>query len=199
MENPKTLQVIESPNNSKPSQSRNDRLGWLIEQLAMAALAKGQMYSPERLRINAEDLVDIPQDRLQEAFRRARQELDFVPGVAEIRRLALADQGVLIDAEMRKAWEIVDRFAGKWCRWNCERDCAYVEAGAPKLSQRIMDTVRRTGGWTVYLQLAPEDFPFQQKRFFEEYKAWDAVNATVDTGKLLQMPDLKKLATERQM
>jgi hypothetical protein len=53
--------------------------------------------------------------------------------------------------------------------------------------------VRRTGGWTVYLGLSAREFPFQQKRFFDEYQAWTAVEAVTDLGRLLVMPQQKIL------
>ncbi|HET6179678.1 MAG TPA: hypothetical protein VFE61_22330 [Candidatus Sulfotelmatobacter sp.] len=50
---------------------------------------------------------------------------------------------------------------------------------------------RRTGGWKVYACMTDGDFPFVQKRFFEEYAAWSAVEQ-VAVGKLLtEMPQLQ--------
>jgi hypothetical protein len=152
----------------------------------MASIAKGQSYSKERLRINAEDLVDLPQEALAIAFARARRELDYIPGVAELRRLCQHDDATKIDAEIRKAWDIVIAYTSKYARWNCERDSAYIEPGSPAISQRIRDSVRRSGGWSAYLGMSPDDFPFQQKRFFEEYRAWTAVETLGDTSRLLE-------------
>jgi hypothetical protein len=89
-----------------------------------------------------------------------------------------------IEAEMRAAWDVLIKFVNKWCRWNDGYFDAHVEQGAPKLPQRITDTVRRTGGWRVYLRMESSDFPHQQKRFFEEYQAWTAVERV--------LPDLEK-------
>src|SRR5260370_4033210 len=83
--------------------ARAERLGWIIDQLLLAAVAKGQVFLHERLRATAEDLVDIPQDALAAAFSRARRELDYPPGGAEVRRLVLADEGSMLDAEMRSS------------------------------------------------------------------------------------------------
>jgi hypothetical protein len=64
----------------------------------------------------------------------------------------------------------------------------------PHLSERILDTVRRTGGWKVYKCMTDDDFPFVQKRFFEEYAAWVAVDQ-VAPGKLLtERPRLRLIA-----
>lgn len=99
------------------------------------------------------------------------------------------------NAEKRLAWDVVEAFVSKWLRWNEDRTIATVEPGAPELSTRIRDTVRRSGGWTVYLRMTDEDFPHQQKRFFEEYEAWDAVQAVAaDPARVLEMPKLKELA-----
>ena len=54
----------------------------------------------------------------------------------------------------------------------------------PKLTEWILDSVRRSGGWKTYKCATDEDFPFLQKRFFEEYQAWTAVEH-VDPSKLL--------------
>jgi hypothetical protein len=193
---------------SMPEEKRAERLGWIIDQLATAAIAKGQTHTPERLRINAEDLIDIPQADLAAAFDQARRELDYVPQVSELRRLALADESGKLDAETRAAWDVLLRFVDKWCRWNDgyfdgesgHVVSARVEEGAPQLPQRIVDTVRRTGGWAVYLRMEPRDFPFQQKRFFDEYKAWIRVeHALPDLAKVLQLPESPAPAQPKQL
>jgi|HubBroStandDraft_6_1064221.scaffolds.fasta_scaffold722131_1 hypothetical protein len=168
---------------------RAERLGWIIDQLLLAATAKGQTMTAQRLRINAEDLIDVPQPALAAAFVKARRELDFVPGVAEIRRLALADTESKQDGEMRAAWDIVTKHVRKWGRWNSERDYAFIEDGAPILPKRVTDTVRRSGSWMAYLAMDSDSFPFQQKRFFEEYKAWNATElALPEIVASLQLP-----------
>ena len=190
--------------------ARAERLGWIIDQLLLAAVAKGQVFMPERLRANAEDLVDIPQDALAAAFSRARRELDYPPGVSEIRRLAMADEGSKLDAEMRSSWDLTIRFADKYVGndvhgnygpehgWygaqydregNVKRPATY-----PQLEQRVLDVVRRTGGWKQYKCMTEDDQPFQQKRFFEEYRAWAAVEHVADSSTLLPMPAVRQLA-----
>ena len=155
--------------------------------------------SAERLRINAEDLVDIPQDSLAMAFGKARRELDFIPGVAEIRRLALADEESKLDGETRAAWDIVTKHVQKWGRWNSERDSAYIEDGAPILPRRALDTVRRSGSWMAYLAMDADSFPFQQKRFFEEYKAWTSTELSLPMlAAQLQLPP-KQVKTIKQL
>lgn len=105
-----------------------------------------------------------------------------------------------VNAEKRLAWETIERFASKWLRWNEDRTIAHVEAGAPELSPRILDTVRRSGGWSVYLRMTDEDFPHQQKRFFEEYEAWTEIqHVAADPSKLLEMPRAKELIAGKTM
>jgi len=189
--------------------ARAERLGWIIDQLLLAAVAKGQVFTQERLRANAEDLVDIPQDALAMAFTRARRELDYPPGVSEIRRLAMADEGSKLDAEMRSSWDLTIRFADKyvgndvhgnygpehgWYGAQYDREGKVKRpATYPQLEQRVLDVVRRTGGWKQYRCMTEDDQPFQQKRFFEEYRAWAAVEQVVDPSKLLPMPAIKQL------
>ena len=105
------------------------------------------------------------------------------------------------DAEKRLAWDVVDAFVSKWVRWADEDRCfTRIEQGAPELSARIRDTVRRSGGWSVYLSLTDKSFPFQQNRFFEEYEAWVEVQAVAaDPARVLEMPKLKELAAAKSM
>jgi hypothetical protein len=64
----------------------------------------------------------------------------------------------------------------------------------PKLSQRILDTVRHTGGWRTYKCMTDDDFPHQQKRFFEEYAAWTAVEQIPPAKLLTETPTLQLMA-----
>jgi hypothetical protein len=103
------------------------------------------------------------------------------------------------NGEKRLAWQIVEDFVNKWVRWNSEYTHGYVEKGAPQLSQRIQDAVRRSGGWSVYLRMTDADFPFVQKRFFEEYESWVEVERfrTGDLARLLETPAVKQLTTTK--
>lgn len=86
----------------------------------------------------------------------------------------------------RLAWETVEIYTSKWARWNSERTTGTLDSKAPPLDQRIVDSVRRSGGWTVYMRMTDKDFPFQQARFFEEYEAWSEIQriSTVPHGYL---------------
>jgi len=95
------------------------------------------------------------------------------------------------DAEARCAWDILTSFVKKYVGNDIHGDYGpehgWFPTGFPKLEQRILDTVRRTGGWKVYALMDETDFPHQQKRFFEEYRAWTAVEAH---GALLALPSV---------
>jgi hypothetical protein len=105
-----------------------------------------------------------------------------------------------VDAEKRCAWEVVEKFVDKWLRWNDDRTSAYIEKGAPPISKRVIDCVRRSGGWSLYLRMTDTDFPFAQKRFFEEWEAWTEVDQiSRDPSRALVFPELKQLAEARTM
>jgi hypothetical protein len=97
------------------------------------------------------------------------------------------------DAEKRLAWETTISFCDKWVQSDGEGNYV-VDRGVrslqpPKLSDRILDTVRRTGGWRAYKRLSNDDFPFQQKRFFDEYEAWTEIQyVAADPAKVLYVP-----------
>jgi hypothetical protein len=104
------------------------------------------------------------------------------------------------NAEKRLAWDVLEAFISRWVRWDSERTTAYVEKGAPDLSPRMCDTIRRSGGWSVYLRMTDADFPHQQKRFFEEYEAWSEIQAVAaDPARVLEMPRMKELAAAKTM
>lgn len=162
--------------------------------------------SHERLRINAEDLLDIPRAALMLAFGRVRRELDFYPQVSEIRRLALMDEATKLDSETRLAWDYTLALVGKWGRWGEDYCSAYIDHEAPAIPARVADTVRRTGGWGAYLGLSytnddrRRDAAFQQKRFFEEYQAWDAVKSAEQNFPALAAPkEVKRLAEVKRI
>lgn len=66
---------------------------WITDQVAALGVAMGDEPSTERLLVYADDLRDIPQERLAKAFQRARKEYEYskLPPIAFIRRMAGAD------------------------------------------------------------------------------------------------------------
>ncbi|MFI5090769.1 MAG: hypothetical protein ACHP7P_11990 [Terriglobales bacterium] len=161
----------------------------VIDQVTVLAEGFGEAVTAERLRIYAEDLADIPLDSLAVAFRRARRELKFFPKICELRDLAGANREQQEDAEARAAWDAVVDFADKYVQSDVHGDY-HISRGCrptppPVLSDRIVDSVRRSGGWRVYKTLLGSgNFPFLQKRFFQEYLAWERVEG-VEPRKML--------------
>jgi hypothetical protein len=118
-----------------------------------------------------------------------------------------------VDGEKRRAWEAVERFVSKYVGNDVQgnygpefgwygpqrnsRDEIVKPATYPQLCDRILDTVRRTGGWKVYARMTEEDFPFVQKRFFEEYEAWIEVERL--GTRLLETPRGKELVAAKTM
>jgi hypothetical protein len=118
-------------------------------------------------------------------------------------------------AERRLAWDVVEKFVRKYVSndvhgnygpdfgWYGPRLNSLGEvvkaASYPQLSDRILDTVRRTGGWQIYALMTNEDFPFVQKRFFEEYEGWSEVERISDRARLLEIPRVKELVAAKSM
>jgi hypothetical protein len=124
-------------------------------------------------------LADLSDAQVETAIAQAVMELRFFPKVAELRDLAGASQQGKQDAEARMAWDVLASFVKKFVsndvHGNYGPEFGWYSTDYPKLSDRIIDTVRRTGGWKIYKCMSTGDFPFVQKRFFEEYAAWAAV------------------------
>src|SRR5690348_14315587 len=74
-------------------------LHWVMEQIALLAIAFNAHVTPELLRLYAEDLADISREQLVVGFRRARHELKFFPRIAELRELAVGAAADNRDAE----------------------------------------------------------------------------------------------------
>jgi hypothetical protein len=146
--------------------------------MAILAEAFAEPLTPARIRVYVQDLADLSPEQLAVGFARARRALKFFPRISEIRELAGASND---DAEARAAWDVLLSFVSCYVQsdvfGNYSPDQGCRTTPMPVLSQRILDTVRRTGSWRAFKCMTPSDFPFQQKRFFEEFKAWDAVNA----------------------
>lgn len=75
----------------------------------MLAEAFRESLTPVRLRVYAENLSDIGRPQLAQAFYRALRELTFFPKIAELRKLAGADDGLRTELEAEQAWQAVER------------------------------------------------------------------------------------------
>ena len=68
---------------------------------------------------------------------------------------------------------------------NCRPVHIVETIGIPDLGPRIIDSLRRIGGWTVIIQMDPtRDQPHVQRRFFEEFRSWQASEAAINHGSL---------------
>jgi len=114
----------------------------------------------------------LPQ--IQEALERCMTETYPVRLPHILKQLPGSEEAEL-NSLKRLAWETVELYVNKWARWDEGRNSARLDSSAPPLDQRIADSVRRSGSWSVYLRMTDKDFPFQQARFFEEYAAWQEI------------------------
>lgn len=154
---------------------------------------------PGALALMAEFLTQSATDeQIDLALTRCARECRYPVRLPDMLQRIQGQEIPQLEAEGRKAWEVVTSFVDKWIRSDVEGNYV-IDGGArssepPKLAQQILDTVRRTGGWRAYKRMTNEDFPFQQKRFFQEFKAWAAVEQ-IPSGKLLtEMPRLRLVA-----
>ena len=103
-----------------------------------------------------------------------------------------------LEAEGRKAWEVAVAFAEKWVRSDVNGsyviDRGVRSSEPPKLTQRVLDSVRRSGGWRAYKCMTHEDYPFLQRRFLEEYAAWAAIEEVSAAKLLTEAPRLQLVA-----
>ena len=162
---------------------------FIAEQLTVLAAAFRETLHEATLRIYANDLADIPTECLLLAFEKARLELTYFPRIAEIRAMAGETEKIKVEAEAHKAWDILMDYVDKWVCSDPEgryKPDPTVRAGVmPQLSQRLLDTVRRTGGWRAYKCMTNSDFPFQRERFLQEYQCWKTVESVPED--LLQL------------
>jgi hypothetical protein len=197
----KTEQSADRPTISLPGkkQSQLSDVEWRTRQLVALAEVFKEPLTSECLAMYVESLADLSGDQIKLCIGRAVRELEWFPKPAKLREFVGAEGSTSNqDAEARKAWDLVTSFASKWVQTDPEGNYVITRgvrsSEPPTLSDRILDTVRRTGGWKVYMRMTQEDFPFVQKRFFEEYKAWTAVERIATEKLLTETPRLQLVA-----
>jgi hypothetical protein len=52
----------------------------------------------------------------------------------------------------------------------------------PKLGQRLFDSLRRIGGWKQIKTITEDDYPHVQRRFYEEFRTWQATESALLQG-----------------
>lgn len=148
------------------------------------------------------------------ALRRCVKECHYPVRIHDIAQRCAGMEVPQIEAEMRAAWDTVRKFVERYVGADTEGNYhpdngswGRVRIGGheqqpryPVLPARMLDTVRRTGGWRQHKLMTEDDEPFLQKRFFEEYKAWTATEPILANMKALIEPQqLKQLATSKAM
>jgi hypothetical protein len=168
---------------------------------------------PGAMNAMAADLLSdgVTPDQLDAALQRCRRECVYPVRLPHIFQRVPGRETPAPDAEMRRAWDELVRFTEKYVgmdsisgvyhpkfgfhgpRVNAWTGEIKKPATYPRLSQRILDCVRRTGGWAAYACMDEDDFPHQQRRFFDEYLAWLAVEK-VEPAKLVGAPPTPQLS-----
>jgi hypothetical protein len=98
-------------------------LDWIVDELTILAEAFGETLTEQRQEIYCGGLLDIGQDQLQVALRRARYELKWFPKLAELRELAGASGSEVADGRPgpEEAWarmpkgERMEEDSVVWC------------------------------------------------------------------------------------
>ncbi|HEX9120371.1 MAG TPA: hypothetical protein VF840_07520 [Terriglobales bacterium] len=139
---------------------------WIGEQLTALAEAFGEALTPARLKLYTANLADIAQPQLTRAFGRAVRQLTFFPKVAELRKLADADDELRVHLEAETAWQAV------------ERDLAGASKHArPHLDARTEYAIRCAGGRlgiNAAFSASITDEAFTKKRFVEAFTNYEA-------------------------
>lgn len=186
--------------NENAQSSEHARIEALVVKLARFYSVMGNRPDePGALALMAEFLCDSATDaQITHVMTRCARECHYPVHLSDFLQRIPGQEIPEPEAEARKAWDLVISFANKWVQSDPE-DNYVISRGVrssepPKLSNRILDTVRRTGGWKIYARMTDEDFPFVQKRFFEEYAAWTSIEG-VELPKLIrEMPLLQLVA-----
>jgi hypothetical protein len=209
--NSETDSVKSSPSSNEPNPARR-----VLEMLTLFYATMGN--PPDLQGAVAAMATSLAAKATPEAIQAALDRCEFecfypvrMPHIIQ----RLPGEGVDTEAEKRLARDIVEKFVRKYVDndvhgnygpdfgWYGPRFNSLGEvvkaASYPQLSDRILDTVRRTGGWKIYALMTNEDFPFVQKRFFEEYEAWSEVERISDRARLLEIPRAKELVAAKSM
>lgn len=71
---------------------------------------------------------------------------------------------------------------------------------APKLSDRILDTVRAVGGWRIFkAEDGGKAYPFDRERFLDTYIAWSAIFRVPDKQLLNTPAQVKQLVAAKEV
>ena len=178
------------------SSEQNKRIERLMAALQKFYSVMGNLpIEPGSLMMMAEILCQSGTDeQIAGAMTRCARECRFPVRLPDFLQRIPGGEVPAPEAEMRAMWDVAVKYISRWGRWNSERDAAYIDSDAPPMDQKLQDVIRRSGGYTTYLAMGPEDFPFQQKRFFEEWLAWTAVEHVVSRSEAIAALNAPRVA-----
>lgn len=167
-------------------------------------------WSPDAVDVALDVLQRIPVEAVIAALGRCALEIagaGYQPtlSLGDItKRTGIPTQSEVDDAECRAAWDALLLHADKYIVSNPEGDYVprhYFELKVeiPELDPRTADTLRRVGGWKAVKTMSEGDYPFVQKRSYEEYRAWSATDAALSRGALNGNEAFKGLLASRSM
>jgi hypothetical protein len=171
----------------------------------------GTEIDPRAMRLFVDDLEPLTDEAIQHALVRCRRELRGKNGFPPMLTIAdvLDRAGVVSEAETngaeaRAAWDALLRYAEKYIVADPEGDYGPrhyfgMKTDIPKLDQRTLDTLRRIGGWRVVKTMNQDDYPHVQRRFYEEYRAWQATDAALRRGALNGVLGFTELLASKAM
>src|SRR5450759_969844 len=194
-----------TPNDSLARRNR------ITEMLVATAEVMGTELSAPALNLFVEDLIELPDEVIARALVRCRREIRGkngfppTPTIADVLdRAGVVSETQVEEAECRAAWDVLLRYASKYIVSNVhggyeEKHYFGQSLEIPQLPDRIKASLRRCGGWQAIKRITNEDMPFIQRRFFEEFRAWNATEAALSAGVLSGNQSFAKLLESRAM
>ena len=184
-------------------------------------MAMGASLPGPALSLFVKDLEPLPDEEIQLGLTRCRREIGgngYAPTLTikdVLDRAGVVAQDKVDNAECRAAWDALLLHGSKHIVADPEgcygpRHYFGMKTEMPGLEQRTTDALRRIGGWKVIKTMTEDDYPHVQRRFYEEYCAWEATETALMRGalagneaftNLLQaksMPEPKRLAELRR-
>jgi hypothetical protein len=167
-------------------------LEWIHDQLTILAEGFGEPLTQERAEIYVSGLIDIPQDRLKAAFKRALYELKFFPRLAELRDLSGSSAEEEKKVEAQAAWQQANDYLRKWGVDKLPVRSAGKWITPPPLDPRLEYAVRQIGGLWRMNQVTDETYHFIFRDFCEAYML--APVAELMAPQLLEQFSVRQLA-----
>lgn len=167
-------------------------LEWIHDQLTVLAEGFGEPLTQERAEIYVSGLIDIPQDRLKAAFKKALYELKFFPRLAELRDLSGSSAEEEKKVEAQAAWQQANEYLRKWGVDKLPLRSAGKWITPPPLDPRLEYAVRQIGGLWRLNQVTDETYHFMFRDFCEAYML--APVAELMAPQLMEQFSIKQLA-----